>query len=303
MFGKPTILKLNTCRIYHHIYTPENNNNNKIKFQKRNKKMAIFSLFLFPSPPSLFIMALSIIILLSLTISGYTEMNGKQKQYAKFFDTISSKKEENNKLLSRNGMLVFYTPSFIVCLAALTILPHQDLRVIMVEYVLTLHFFKRILEVLFVHKFSGFMTVDAAITIGVSYCVSTATMIYAQYLSQELPEPSVDLKYVGLVVFLIGITGNFYHHYILSNLRKRGDKEYKIPKGGLFDLIICAHYFFEVVTFIGVLCISQTTFTLCFTLGTIFLLMGRSHATREWYISKFGEKFRKDIKAIIPYLF
>ncbi|KAI3799586.1 hypothetical protein L1987_34885 [Smallanthus sonchifolius] len=269
--------------------------------------MSIFSLFLFPSPPSLFITAMSVLNLLSLTISGYMEMNGKQKQYAKFFyDVGSSKKskhEESRKMLSRNGMLVFYTPSFVVGLAALAILPRQDLRFSMVQYVLTVHFLKRILEVLFVHKFSGFMMVDAAITIGVSYCVSTATMIYAQYLSQELPEPSVDLKYVGIAVFLIGMTGNFYHHCILSNLRKKGDREYKIPKGGLFDLIICPHYFFEIVGFIGVSCISQTTFTLCFTLGTMFLLMGRSHATREWYCLKFGETFRKDTKAIFPYLF
>ncbi|KAL8193082.1 hypothetical protein R6Q57_026986 [Mikania cordata] len=267
--------------------------------------MEIFSLFLFPSP-SLFVTTMSVLNLLSLTTSGYMEMNGKQAQYAKFFYADSSKKpknEENRKLLSRNGMLVFYTPSFIVCLVALIILPHQYLRFSLVEYVLTVHFLKRILEVLFVHKFSGFMMANASIMIGVSYCISTATMIYAQYLSQGSPEPSVDLKYVGLAVFLIGISGNFYHHCILAGLRKTGDREYKIPKGGLFDLIICPHYFFEIMEFIGVSCISQTKFTLCFTLGTMLLLMGRSHSTREWYVSKFGKNFRSDIKAVIPYLF
>ncbi|XP_076930216.1 uncharacterized protein LOC143594917 [Bidens hawaiensis] len=237
---------------------------------------------------------MSFVNLLSPTIGGYMELIDKHKRYGKFFYASSSNKyknEENLKLLSRNGMLVFYVPPFIVTLVALATIPRQDLRFIMVEYVL------------FVHKFSGFMMVNDAITIGASYCVSTTTMIYAQYVSQELPEPSVDLKHVGLAIFSIGITGNFYHHCILSSLRKKGDKEYKIPKGGMFDLIICPHYLFEIVEFIGVSCISQTIFTLCFTLGTVFLLIARSYATREWYILKFGDTFRKDIKDIIPYLF
>ncbi|KVI09317.1 hypothetical protein Ccrd_012308 [Cynara cardunculus var. scolymus] len=189
-------------------------------------------------------------------------------------------------------MLLFYTPSFLMGLASFVIFNHQDLRFVMVVYVLTIHFFKRILEML-----------DAAITIGLSYAVSTATMIYAQYISQESPKPSIDLKYVGLGMFLIGITGNFYHHYILSNLRKKGEREYKIPKGGLFGLVICPHYLFEIIEFIGVSFISQTTFAFCFVVGTTFLLMGRSHATRKWYASKFEEEFCKDIKALIPYLF
>nr|GEW68170.1 very-long-chain enoyl-CoA reductase-like [Tanacetum cinerariifolium] len=266
--------------------------------------MLASSLFIFSS--SILVTIMSIVNLLGLVMSGYMEMSGNNKQYAKFFDANASnisKHDEEHKLPSRNGMLVFYTPAFVVGVVAFTFFPHHDTRFVMVIYVLTIHFLKRILEVLFVHKFSGSMMLNAAITIGVSYAVSTTTMIYDQYLSQESPDPSIDLKYIGLGIFLIGITGNFYHHYILSNLRKKGNKEYKIPKGGLFDLVICAHYFFEIVEFIGVACISQTISSFCITIGTVLLLMGRSHATRKWYVMKFGGKFRKDIKAVIPYIF
>nr|XP_043631131.1 very-long-chain enoyl-CoA reductase-like isoform X2 [Erigeron canadensis] len=269
--------------------------------------ISYFLRVVFPPPPSLLVNAVSIVTLLCLIAGGYMEIGGKSKQYAKFFDPNTnkiSKVEENRKLLrSRHGMLIFYTPSFIVGLVAFAIFPYQNLRFLILLYVLNIHFFKRILEVVFIHKFSGFMMRNVAITIGLSYTVSTATMIYAQYLSRESPEPCVDLKYVGEGMFLIGIIGNFYHHYILSKLRKNGNKEYKIPTGALFDLVICPHYFFEIVEFIGVSCISQTMFSFCFTLGTIFLLIGRSHATRKWYILKFGETFRKDIKAIVPYFF
>lgn len=146
------------------------------------------------------------------------------------------------------------------------------------------------------------MILDSAILISLSYFLSTATTIYSQYLTQGMSEPPVDLKYPGIFLFLVGISGNFYHHFLLSKLRKEGDKEYKIPKGGLFDLVICPHYLFEIIGFVGISFMSQTLYAISFTLGTIFYLVGRSYATRRWYCSKF-EDFSEDIKALIPYVF
>lgn len=146
------------------------------------------------------------------------------------------------------------------------------------------------------------MPLDTAIPITLSYLLSAATMIYAQHLTMELPEPTINLMYPGIVLFLVGISGNFYHHYLLSKLRGKGEKEYKIPKGGLFGLVICPHYLFEIIGFYGVSFISQTLYAFSFTIGTTFYLMGRSYATRDWYLSKF-EDFPNDVKAVIPFLF
>jgi len=158
-------------------------------------------------------------------------------------------------------------------------------------------------QVLFVHKYStSGVVLDSAILISSSYFSATSSMIHGQYLTQGFPEPQVDLKYPGVLLFLLGIFGNLYHHLLLASLRTKSDKEYKIPKGGLFGLVICPHYLFEVLGFIGILFISQTLYPLCFTVGTIVYLMGRSYATRRWYLSKF-EDFPKDVKALIPYVF
>lgn len=155
---------------------------------------------------------------------------------------------------------------------------------------------------MFVHKFTGSMDVEAMITISISYLLFASTAIYNQYLMQAFPEPDFDLKYIGIALFLVGIFGNFYHHLILSNLRKDGEKQYKIPQGGLFSLVICPHYLFEIVEFLGISCISQSRYTLAFTMGTVFYLMGRSYATRKWYESKFDD-FPEDVKALFPYVF
>jgi steroid 5-alpha reductase family enzyme len=146
------------------------------------------------------------------------------------------------------------------------------------------------------------MILDSVILISLGYFLSTASMIYAQQLTQGISEPPVDLKYPGILLFLIGTSGNFYHHYLLSKLRGEGEREYKVPNGGLFDFVICPHYLFEIIGFLGISFISQTSYAFSFTLGTIFYLMGRSYATRRWYLSKF-EDFSEDVKALIPYVF
>jgi len=156
--------------------------------------------------------------------------------------------------------------------------------------------------VLFVHRYSGGMEVESLIPITLSYFTSSVFIIYAQHLAQALPEPEIDLKYPGIALFVVGISGNFYHHRLLSKLRSKNDKEYKVPKGGLFDLVICPHYLFEILGFLGISLIAQTLYAFSFFVGTTLYLMGRSYVTRRWYLSQFKD-FPKDVKALIPSAF
>lgn len=243
---------------------------------------------------------MALVTVVSNASVGISGIRGKQLQYSKFWNVGTEK--STPKLPGKMGMLIAYTPAFLFSLATFGMFPNEGLRFVLLKSALTIHFFKRICEVLFVHKYSGPMFVDIATMISLSYFINTALMIYAQHLTQGLQEPQVDLKYPGIVIFLVGLSGNFYHHYLLSKLRGEGKKEYKIPKGGLFNLVICPHYLFEILGFIGVSCIAQTWSALSFTLGSAILLMGRSYGTRRWYISKF-EDFPKHVKAFIPFVF
>lgn len=237
-----------------------------------------------------------------MTRAGFDEIKGKHMQYSKFWNVNPSKeKEKKIQLSGKSGMLLVYSPAFLAGAASFFVFRHDSLRITILQFALTLHFFKRIVEVLFVHKYSGRMILDSAIHICLSYFLFTTTLLYAQQLTLGLPEPPIDLKYLGIALFLIGITGNFYHHYILSKLRENGNKEYKIPEGGLFGLLICPHYLFEIIGLCGISLISQTLYALCFTLGSGFYLIGRSCATRRWYLSKF-EDFPQHVKALIPFV-
>lgn len=146
------------------------------------------------------------------------------------------------------------------------------------------------------------MILDSAVIISSSYFFAAAGMIYIQHMTLEVAEPLVDLKFLGLLLFLVGISGNFYHHYVLANLRKKNEKGYKIPSGGLFNLVICPHYLFEIIAFLGISLISQTLFSYACAIGSALYLIARSYSTRKWYISKF-ENFPKNVKALIPFVF
>ncbi|XXG42529.1 hypothetical protein AAC387_Pa01g2792 [Persea americana] len=265
--------------------------------------MSILQGVLFPPPPSLYMTAMSVVGLVAVSYCGLAEVRGKHLQYSKFWNVQSKGKgKEGIKLSSRAGMLLLYTPAFVAGAASLAFYPSPSLRFWLLSWALTIHFLKRVLEVLFVHKYSGGMILDSAILISLSYFTATVNALYAQYLAEGTPEPQIDLKYAGIVVFLVGIAGNFYHHYLLSKLREKNDKGYKIPRGGLFNLVICPHYLFEILVFIGISCISQTVYASSFTIGTIGYLMGRSYATRKWYRTKFSN-FPAEVKALIPFVF
>ncbi|KAM0062769.1 putative 3-oxo-5-alpha-steroid 4-dehydrogenase (NADP(+)) [Helianthus debilis subsp. tardiflorus] len=146
------------------------------------------------------------------------------------------------------------------------------------------------------------MTLGSSILITMSYFSTVASLIFVQYLSLGLPDPSIDTKYIGLILFILGISGNFYHHNLLSKLRKNNEKEYKIPRGGMFDLVICPHYLFEFITFVGISFISQTSLAFTCTFGVSMYLIARSYMTRKWYVNKF-EDFPNGVKCMIPYIF
>lgn len=265
--------------------------------------MSFYDKFLFPPPQSILMTFMSIFSLVISANGGLSEINGANVQYSKFRDATGSGQIKESKFSTRICMLTMYTPSFVASIVSFFwIFPSHDTRFILVNSALTLHFLKRIIEVLFVHRYSGKMALNITIMISLSYCISTMTIIYNQHLLGSVPNPQIDLKFIGVVVFLMGIVGNLYHHYILSKLRGKSDTGYKIPNGGLFGRVICPHYLFEILVFVGISVISQSLYPILYTIGTGFYLTGRSYATRKWYNSKFPS-FPKNVKCLVPFVF
>lgn len=183
-------------------------------------------------------------------------------------------------------------------------------RPLLIGIMLSIHFLKRTLETFFLHKYSGSADFATSISIGIYYTI-VSIIINNFLLKVPTSLYNSNLLNVGIACFVIGQIGNLYHHYLLSTLRKDKindvkDKEqilktYKVPTGGLFNYVTMPHYFFELISWLGIaLCAQQINVFLVFLSMTSYLA-GRSIATNEWY--KNNVKDYPNRKNLVPFLF
>jgi len=216
-----------------------------------------------------------------------------------------SKFSKNKGLPSKYGMFVIY---FFPILAYLSQWNFQKNDHTFWEYsnmaLFVIHFAKRCLEVLFLHKYSGRINYIAVILITIMY--SNIGLLFAN-LHGSSENGSIDNNYVyiGIILFSVGQFFNFYHHKILADLRLQKDNsnslEYKIPSKGLFSKVVCPHYFFELVSWLGIaVCSTYVDAYFVFYIMVCYL-SGRSHRTREWYYENVPE-YPKNRNRIIPYI-
>jgi very-long-chain enoyl-CoA reductase len=160
-----------------------------------------------------------------------------------------------------------------------------------------IHFTKRVLETLFLHKYSGPIGIFTTFMIAGFYSLCAYLI---GYLNRQ-PVPSADIWfYIGVVLFIVGILGNFIHHKILADLRKN-TLDYIIPSSGLFNFIVCPHYLFEIVSWLGIFLVSRHLASLLVIIFIIGYLTARSIRTLKWYQEKFSE-FPAARKAILPFI-
>jgi len=106
----------------------------------------------------------------------------------------------------------------------------------------------------------------------------------------------------GLTCFLIGLLGNFYHHYLLATLRKPGEKGYKIPRGGFFEFVAAPHYLFELIGWLGAAIFSQHCVVFLLLADMTVYLGDRSLGQSEWNRKKV-QGYPKGRKNLIPFIF
>ncbi len=112
----------------------------------------------------------------------------------------------------------------------------------------------------------------------------------------------VDPRFLfGVALFFTGIVINLQSDGILRRLRSNGDPGYKIPRGGMFEMISCANYFGEIVEWLGWAVLTWSLAGLTFALWTAANLVPRARAHHEWYRMNFPD-YPDRRKAIIPYL-
>eukprot|EP00922_Rhytidocystis_sp_ex-Travisia-forbesii_P042474 GHVS01063419.1.p1 GENE.GHVS01063419.1~~GHVS01063419.1.p1 ORF type:complete len:344 (+),score=25.85 GHVS01063419.1:80-1033(+) len=169
-----------------------------------------------------------------------------------------------------------------------------------------IHYLKRELETLFVHRFSNATMPIVRVPLNCGHywvlfgvCVSYF-LFHPQYTSPWDEETQKPIIYALAALMLIFEGSNFKTHLILRNLRQRGTKERGVPMGWGFGMVSCANYTWETLAWI-VFCILTNTAT-----GYLFCLVAFLQMT-EWALKK-HHSYKRDFKsyprnrkAIIPW--
>jgi protein-S-isoprenylcysteine O-methyltransferase Ste14 len=107
---------------------------------------------------------------------------------------------------------------------------------------------------------------------------------------------------IGVVLFLGGYIINRHADLVLRNLRKPGEKGYKIPFGGMYKFVSSPNYFGEILIWIGWGLAVWNWAGLLFAFWTIANLLPRARSHHNWYKETFSD-YPEERKAIIPFLF
>ncbi|KAJ3207291.1 hypothetical protein HDU67_007578 [Dinochytrium kinnereticum] len=241
-----------------------------------------------------------------------TEEDPKSElSYSKFAGRAG--KDKMRHIPSRVGMIMLYSPSFLFALYAIFNLSASEVtsRILIVDIMIMIHFAKRVFESMFVHVYSGKMALKVACMIATAYTITSVQTHFATAWSiAEEPalftNQSPIVLAVGIALFAVGIIGNFYHHIIMASWRSgksaNGEKKYVVPHGGMFGLVACPHYFFEILIWLGISVTSSSMFGYTGVVTATAYLAMRSVKTTAWYREKM-EDYPKTRKHLIPYLF
>ncbi|KAK9889052.1 hypothetical protein WA026_004332 [Henosepilachna vigintioctopunctata] len=170
-----------------------------------------------------------------------------------------------------------------------------------------LHYLKRILETIFVHRFShGTMPIRNLFK-NCSYYWGFAFYV-AYHVNHPLwTEPPAVISYLGFAIWTVCELGNLSTHLLLRDLRPAGSTVRKIPYPnsnpltGLFDLVSCPNYTYEVGSWLGYTLMSGCLPALIFTLAGFYQMSVWAMGKHRNYKKEFSD-YPKQRKAIIPFV-
>ena len=142
-----------------------------------------------------------------------------------------------------------------------------------------------------------FNILNACMQGGWIFFVSPADMYTLDWLSKPC-------FWIGTLIFFTGMSINISADRTIRNLRQQGDTGHYLPKGGMFNYITSAHYFGEIVEWIGFAILTWSWAGTVFVIWTAANLVPRANAIYHRYENWFPEEMQhKHLKRIIPFIY
>lgn len=117
---------------------------------------------------------------------------------------------------------------------------------------------------------------------------------------------SNPLFWFGLVAYQASFWTVVHSEHIQRNLRSANpapnEPQYKIPFGGAFQLVTNPTYFFELSGWLAFMLMTLNPGGLVVFLTSCGNLVPRAFQTHAWYLAKFGDKYPRSRKVLIPFV-
>ena len=170
------------------------------------------------------------------------------------------------------------------------------------------HYIKRILETIFVHRFShGTMPLfNLFKNSGYYWLFGLFVSFFVNHPLFTPPASELQMK-IGMGLFLVCEYGNFVIHCLLRDLRPPGTRIRRIPYPNgnpmslMYNFVSCPNYTYEVLSWFAFNLLTQTV------MGYLFMFAGLFQMTL-WALGK-HKNYRRDFpdypkgrKAIIPFV-
>jgi 3-oxo-5-alpha-steroid 4-dehydrogenase 1 len=150
------------------------------------------------------------------------------------------------------------------------------------------------------------------VIVGMGWFVTTLhgylNAVFISDLGQHFPlDWFADPRFiVGITIYYASFVLNIRSDAIIRNLRsveeiERGEKVYRIPRGGLFRFVTSPSYLTEITAFAGFALATWSLGATFILLITIANLVPRAFQTHRWYREKFPD-YPRERRALIPFV-
>ncbi|KAI4273576.1 MAG: hypothetical protein L6R38_006305 [Xanthoria sp. 2 TBL-2021] len=169
---------------------------------------------------------------------------------------------------------------------------------------ITLHFLKRELETLFLHRFSSAtMPLFNLFKNSAHYWLLAGLNIAFWTYRSSSPaagDSNSLITWPSVALYVIGELGNLNAHFVLRSLRSSRGNERGIPHGLGFGLVTCPNYMFETLAWIGICGVTWSLASVLFAVVAVGQ-MGLWAQKREMrYRREFGGKYQKKRSVMLP---
>ncbi|KAL8900879.1 MAG: hypothetical protein Q9207_005475 [Kuettlingeria erythrocarpa] len=170
---------------------------------------------------------------------------------------------------------------------------------------ITLHFLKRELETLFIHRFSAAtMPLLNLFKNSAHYWLLAGLNIAFFTYRPHSPAAGPSNPWItwpSVALYVIGEVGNLNTHLVLRALRSSDEStERGIPKGFGFGLVTCPNYMFETLAWVGIAGVTWSWSSVLFAAVAVGQMALWAKKREVRYRREFGGRYTKKRSAMLP---